>query len=88
MKLVDTPDLKSVGRKAVPVRFRPGALLFAGPLKAEKATASSRTIGSFPCQIIASKPLSAMMLSSLRAGPVGCVSPCSHFRTVEAEVFR
>lgn len=35
---------------------------------------------------IACNPLSAMMLSSLSAGPAGWVSPCSHLRTVEAVV--
>ncbi|HCE9553615.1 TPA: DUF2274 domain-containing protein [Pseudomonas aeruginosa] len=31
---------------------------------------------------MACKPLSAMMLSSLRAGPVGWVSPCCCFESV------
>jgi len=37
---------------------------------------------------MACKPLSAMTLSSLRAGPPGRVLPCSHLRTVEAVVCR
>lgn len=39
-------------------------------------------------QMMACKPLSAMTLSSLSAGPAGRVSPCSHLRTVEAVVCR
>ena len=37
-------------------------------------------------QMMACRPLSAMTLSSLSAGPAGRVSPCSHLRTVEAVV--
>lgn len=42
--------------------------------------------GCDPNQRIACKPFSAMTFSSLSAGPAGRVSPCSHLRTVEAEV--
>src|SRR5690606_5222783 len=38
--------------------------------------------------MMACRPLSAMMFSSLSAGPVGWLSPCSHLRTVEADVCR
>ena len=37
-------------------------------------------------QMIACRPLSALTLSSLSAGPVGWVSSCSHLRMVEADV--
>lgn len=52
----------------------------------KRTTVSPLPVSLVRHQMMACNPLSAMTLSSLRAGPVGWVSPCSHLRTVEAEV--
>lgn len=49
-------------------------------------SASHKPVSLSRHQMMACNPLSAMTFSSLSAGPLGWVSPCSHLRTVEAEV--